>query len=180
MARATVVLADGFEEIEAVVVVDVLRRADVEVVIARVGEGNACGSHGISVVPDCRVEEITSTEFDAIILPGGMPGASNLRDDERVQRLVREFADAGKTVAAICAAPIALESAGILQGLRATSYPGFELPSATYCEERVVEDGHLVTSRGPGTALPFALRLVKKLVSDRASEQLRARMLVEG
>jgi 4-methyl-5(b-hydroxyethyl)-thiazole monophosphate biosynthesis len=178
MAQALVLLANGFEEIEAVTVIDVLRRGGVQVVAAGLAPGNARGSHAIAVETDASIDEIDRDDFDAIVLPGGMPGSATLRDDPRVRDLCSAFAREGKLVAAICAAPIALEAAGVLQGRRATSHPGHELPSATYSEERVVEDVNIVTSRGPGTALEFALKLVERLVSrDKAAELARA-MLV--
>ena len=177
MPKALVLLAEGFEEIEAVTIVDVLRRAQVLVHVAALKGAPVRGSHGIEIVPDGSLAEIDASGFDAVVLPGGMPGSKNLRDDARVLAVVREFDAAGKLVAAICAAPIALEAAGVLRGRRATSYPGNELPSAAYSEERVVEDGNLVTSRAPGSALEFALRLVARLVSPEASGRLGASML---
>jgi 4-methyl-5(b-hydroxyethyl)-thiazole monophosphate biosynthesis len=176
--RVLVPLAEGFEEIEAVTIVDVLRRASIEVVTAALGENPVCGSHGIAVRADGSLDAFPGGEFDAIVLPGGMPGSKTLRADERVLSLVRGMARENKLVAAICAAPIALEAAGVLSGKRATSYPGNELPSAEYVEERVVVDGALVTSRGPGTAIEFALTLVERLKGPEAAQKLRASLLV--
>lgn len=178
MASAVVLLAEGFEEIEAVTIIDVLRRAEVEVHVAALSGEIVTGSHGIRIAADGKLADLDASRFDAVILPGGMPGAKNLRDDERVQALIRETAARGGLLGAICAGPIALESAGVLAGKRATSYPGHPLPSAVYGEERVVEDGNVVTSRGPGTALEFALKLVERLVSPDAARSHRARMLV--
>lgn len=171
------ILAPGFEEIEAVTVIDVLRRAEVDVLVAGLGGGPVRGSHQITVVADQPLDHLSPDDFDAVVLPGGMPGAANLRDNARVVALVKSFAAKGKVVAAICAAPIVLESAGLLAGRRATSFPGFELPSARYTEERVVVDGALVTSRGAGTAMEFALALVARLVSPEVSRDLAERML---
>jgi protein deglycase len=176
--RVLVPLADGFEEIEAVTIVDVLRRASIEVVTAALGDRDVRGSHGITLRADVRLDEVSSERFDAVVLPGGMPGSKTLRDDERLRKIVQRAAGAGKLVAAICAAPIALEAAGVLAGKRATSYPGNELPSARYVEERVVADGSLVTSRGPGTALEFSLALVERLKGSDTANKLRADMLV--
>jgi 4-methyl-5(b-hydroxyethyl)-thiazole monophosphate biosynthesis len=178
MAKAVVVLAEGFEEIEAVTVIDVLRRAGVQVSIAGLERGAVRGSHDIGIVAEQAIEATSAADFDALILPGGMPGAARLRDDKRVQGLIQAFAKAGKLCAAICAAPIALEAAGVLSGRRATSYPGFELPSASYVEDKVVIDGNLVTSRGVGTALEFALSLVERLATPEKAAELRQRMLV--
>jgi protein deglycase len=177
MAKALVLLADGFEEIEAVTIIDVLRRAEVEVHVAALGGESATGSHGIVVLADGPLARVDASQFDAVVLPGGMPGAKHLSEDARVQQILREAAASGKLVAAICAAPTALEAAGVLSGKRATSYPGFKLPSAQYSEDRVVEDGNVITSRGVGTALEFALKLVERLVSPAAARQHGERML---
>jgi len=182
MARCCVLLADGFEEIEAVTVIDVLRRADVDVVTLGVGGASVTGSHGITVQADALLDERGDERWDLVVLPGGMPGAATLRDDARVQALVAAQHGAGRQVAAICAAPIALVDSGALDGRRATSYPSFgdQLPGADYCEERVVADGHVTTSRGPGTALEFALALVARLVDPSAADRLAEQMLVRS
>lgn len=178
MTKVVVPLASGFEEIEAVTVIDVLRRAGVEVVVAGLGASPVRGSHDLGIATDCDLADVRAADVDAIVLPGGMPGAQYLKEDEGVQALIKALADAGKLTAAICAAPIALEAAGVLKGRRATSYPGFELPSADYCEQRVVEDGGVLTSRGPGSALEFALALVERLVGTERADELRRGMLV--
>jgi protein deglycase len=182
MTSALVLLADGFEEIEAVTIVDVLRRADVKVTTASLTTKSVIGSHGIAIEADRLLDELLSSTppvtFDLLALPGGLPGSKHLRDDARVMDLVRQQAAASRIVAAICAAPIALEAAGVLRGKFATSYPGNELASASYREERVVTDGNIITSRGPGTALEFALTLVEQLVSVDRAKQLRAGMIV--
>ncbi len=186
MKRACVLLAPGFEEIEAVTIIDVLRRAEVHVEVAAVGTPDSdpaplvTGSHDISVRATTRAEAIRSEDFDAIVLPGGLPGAHHLRDDETAQALVREAAARDKIVAAICAAPVALERAGVLAGRAATSFPGHALPSARYQEARVVVDGRIVTSRAAGTALEFSLELVRHLVSDAVANKLRSGMLVNA
>ena len=176
--RVLVPLAEGFEEIEAVTIVDVLRRASIEVVTAALAASPVRGSHGIAVNADAGLDDVLGQDFDAIVLPGGMPGSRTLRDDERVLGVVRDMSARNKLVAAVCAAPIVLEAAGVLSGKRATSYPGNELPSALYVEERVVVDGELVTSRGPGTALEFALVLVEKLAGPDVSKRLSSGMIV--
>ncbi len=170
MARACVLLAPGFEEIEAITIIDVLRRAEVETVTLAVSDNPVEGAHGIAVRADASLET-AGGEWDAVILPGGMPGSTNLRDDPRVQALVRKQHARGGICAAICAAPIALAKAGVLAGKKATSYPGFrdELGCA-YLEDRVVIDGNVVTSRGPATAMEFALRLAALLgAPDKAA-----------
>ncbi len=180
MARAALLIADGFEEIEAVTLIDVLRRGGVQVKVAALRGDAVLGAHGIRLGVDTTVAELAAGELDAVVLPGGQRNAEALRDDARVQALVRAAADGGKLVAAICAAPIALERAGVLEGKRATSYPGFELPSAEYSSDRVVEDGQLVTSRGPGTAMEFALALVRRLAGHGKATELRQGMLVKA
>lgn len=175
-----VVLAPGFEEIEALAVVDVLRRAELPVTIAALGTLAVEGAHGISVGADCLLEELAQESVSAVVLPGGMPGAVNLAESDRVGRLVRAVWERGELVAAICAAPIALAAAGILDGRAVTCYPGFEgnLGAANYTGSRVEEDGMLVTACGPGAAIEFALRLVTKLASAEQAQALAAAMQV--
>jgi protein deglycase len=181
MKKATFVgpLAQGFEEIEAITIVDVLRRAGEDVAVAGLAPGPCLGAHGISVTPDCRIEDVDPAAVRMVVLPGGMPGAATLRDDARVTSLLKTAAEKGAFTAAICAGPIALASAGLHAGRRVTSYPGFgkDLAGATYVEDRVVVDGKVVTSRGPGTALDFALTLVKLLKDEKAAKDLRAALL---
>jgi 4-methyl-5(b-hydroxyethyl)-thiazole monophosphate biosynthesis len=177
--QALVLLANGFEEIEAVTIIDVLRRAEVQVTTAALEGTSATGSHQITMQADVALDDVgDATRFDAVVLPGGMPGAETLKSDGRVRGLLQRQHAEGKLVAAICAAPIALDAAGILKGRSATSYPGFELPTANYSERRVVEADHVVTSRGPGTALEFALTLVQRLVGVERATKLRQSMLV--
>ena len=178
MSKVLVILADGFEEIEAVTIIDVLRRAGVDVKSAAVADTRVRGAHEISLMADCRLDDVQSETFDAILLPGGMPGSRNLRDDPRVLVRLRQQDREGGYLGAICAAPIALEAAGVLKDKRATSYPGYDLPSARYSEDRVVTDGKTLTSRGPGTAIEFALEWVKILAGPDKAEQLRKDMIV--
>ncbi|MBN1611806.1 MAG: DJ-1/PfpI family protein [Polyangiaceae bacterium] len=178
MANAVVLLAEGFEEIEAITIVDVLRRARIDVTTVSLGGQTVRGSHQISVLADATLDAVGERTADAIVLPGGMPGSANLRDDPRVMELVRKYSAQHKLVCAICAAPIALEAAGVLEGRRATCYPGYDLPSAVFEEERVVEDSNVITSRGPGTAMEFAIRLVDHLAGRDVSAGLRRGMLV--
>jgi len=190
-SRVLVPLADGFEELEAVTVIDVLRRADLEVVIADLGSldgpRHATGSHAITIATDASIDAFggveARAEFAALVLPGGMPGAATLRDDPRIIELVRGFEQGGQLVAAICAAPIVLAAAGVLEGRPATSYPAFQdqLAGATVqASDRVVVDGRVMTSQGPGTALAFALALVAQLVDPATADELAGAMLVAG
>lgn len=177
--RVLVPLAPGFEEIEAITVIDVLRRADIEVTTAGLNDLAVEGAHQIRVECDTLLSEAGSN-WDAIVLPGGLPGAHHLRDDDCLKELLAKQAQADRIVAAICAAPIALEAAGVLKGRKATSYPGFgeQMPSADYVEDRVCVDGNVITSRGPGTALPFALALVAQLAGEESAQALSKGMLV--
>lgn len=180
MARAAVLLAEGFEEIEAVTIVDVLRRADIDTVIVGVTGNLVEGAHGIAMRADRSIEKAALESWDLIVLPGGMPGATTLRDDPRVIGWIRDQNARGGRVAAICAAPIALSKAGVLSGRRATSYPGFgdQVAAASYVEEAVVVDGTVTTSRGPGTAMAFALSLVEQVLGAPKKKELADAMLV--
>jgi 4-methyl-5(b-hydroxyethyl)-thiazole monophosphate biosynthesis len=177
--RVCVLLAEGFEEIEAVTIIDVLRRAGVEVVAAGIAGREVTGSHGIALHADTTLAKAAAETWDLIVLPGGMPGARHLRDDLAVQALLAAQHARGGRLAAICAAPIALARAGVLEGRRATCYPGFagQLGGARYVEEPVVTDGSIITSRGPGTALPFALALVAQLRDAPTAQALAVAML---
>jgi 4-methyl-5(b-hydroxyethyl)-thiazole monophosphate biosynthesis len=178
MAAAVVLLAEGFEELEAISIVDVLRRASVKVMLAGLAEGPVKSVHDVVIQSDGLIDDVDEAGFDAIVLPGGTPGAKRLREDARVLSMLRRFYEAGKWTCAVCAAPTALEAAGVLKGKRATSYPGNALPSAIYVEERVVVDGNLITSRGPGTAADFALTIAEKLAGPDAAAQTRKAMLL--
>ena len=159
MKRVLVPLAEGFEELEAVTIIDVLRRAGLEVVVASLGSSPVTGSHGIRIAADTPLAALAEQEFDMIALPGGMPGADHLKKDPRITEIVQRLHGKGRPVAAICAAPMVLASAGILDGRRATSYPGFlkDAAKTTVVGDAVVVDRGVITSRGPGTALDFAL-----------------------
>ncbi len=181
MAKVVVPLADGFEEIEAVTIIDVLRRAGIEVTVAGLHSGSVEGAHRITVLADTTIDMITSADFDMIVLPGGQPGSDNLNADDRVRALVRDFHLKGKLTGAICAAPYVLAGAGILEGKKATSYPSYseKLGGAIYQEQTVVEDGKILTSRGPGTAVYFALAIVERLAGREKANAVRESMLVK-
>ncbi|MEW4353386.1 DJ-1 family glyoxalase III [Streptococcus pneumoniae] len=166
MTKIAVMLANGFEEIEALTVVDVLRRANLTCDMVSF-EREVTGSHGITVKGDVLWEG-NLEGYDMVVLPGGMPGATNLRDNEALMAVLRHMKAEKKWIAAICAAPLALERAGILEGKTFTCYDGVEkeIQSGTYVKETVVVDGHLITSRGPSTALAFAYELVSQLGGD--------------
>lgn len=180
MPNVLVPLLDGFEEIEAVTIIDVLRRAEIDVTVAGQQAGPVRGSHGIEVVADAALSEIDPESLDMVALPGGMPGAKNLSENAAVQSIVKSMASAGKYTTAICAAPMALAAAGVVDGVRATCYPGFQshLTGAEFVEDRVCVDGKVVTSRSPGTALEFALELVRLLRGNDVDSRLGEQMLV--
>ncbi len=178
--KILVPLAEGFEEIEAVNVIDILRRADVEVVTAGLKTGPVEGSHGIKVIPDTSLDEVDIRDFDGLVLPGGSPGFVNLGNDERILRMAQDMDRAGKHVAAICAAPSVLIKAGVLQGRRATVSPSGKAQveaCAEFCEDSVVVDKNLITSRSPGTAMEFALRLVEALMGEEKMRQIKEQTL---
>lgn len=179
MKKLIIMLAEGFEEIEALTVVDVLRRADFLCHMVTLGSIQVKGSHDIIVQGDKTISEENLHEYDGIILPGGMPGAKNLKDDIRVIELVKEFYSSGKLVAAICAAPIVLAKAGIINGKAATSYPDFkgELEHSIYKEDLVVREENLITSRGPATALAFAYEILNYFGEEEKSENLKEAMI---
>jgi len=178
--RVLMPLAEGFEEIEAVNVIDILRRAEVEIVVAGLKEGLVEGSHKIKVLPDTSLAKIDPRDFDGLILPGGFPGFVNLGNDERILNMAQEMDRAGKYVAAICGAPSVLIKAGVLQGRRATSSPAGK-PQVEACakfsEDRVVVDGNLITSRSPGTAMEFALKLVEVLAGEKKKREVKQQTL---
>lgn len=181
MKSVLIPLAPGFEELEAVTIVNLLRRAGIEAVTAGLHAGVVRGARGMQLQPDATLDAVLERDFDMVVLPGGMPGAENLTNDARVQALLRRMADAGKYTAAICAAPMALAQAGLLDGRRATSYPGFvermPIPGLRYSTDPVVIDDKVVTSRGPGTAMDFALQLVELLLGRVARDKVEASLV---
>ena len=179
MGDILVPLAAGFEEIEAVTIIDILRRADIPVIVAGVETKSVTGAHGISVDCDKLLKEVELNKLEGIVLPGGMPGAKNLMKSILLRDIIISLDRQQHLVAAICAAPTVLEAAGVLKGKKATSYPDYEkeFKSSDYSTEPVVEDGNVVTSRGVGTALAFALFLVKRLCGAAKYEQLKKAVL---
>jgi 4-methyl-5(b-hydroxyethyl)-thiazole monophosphate biosynthesis len=165
MSKVLIPLAQGCEEIEAVTVIDILRRAGIEVISAGLDDQPVRASRGVMLLPDITLEAALQQDFDMVVLPGGQPGSNNLKADPRIIALLQKMAQQGKYIAAICAAPSVLASAGLLAGKQATSFPGaLDLfPQVMQQHLAVVEDGKLITSRGPGTAMDFALTLVERL-----------------
>ncbi len=179
MTKVLIPLAQGCEELEAVTVIDILRRAGIQVITAGLEAGPVRASRGTVLVPDTTLDEALRNVFDMIVLPGGMPGSEHLKNDSRVISALQEQAAAGKYTAAICAAPMALHAAGLLEGKRATSFPGVidDLPGTHhYSDERVVVDGRVVTSKGPGTAMDFALTLVELLAGKTKRDAVESEL----
>ncbi len=179
-SQVLVPLVPGFEEIEAVTIIDVLRRAGVTVLVGGVAPGPVRGAHDIDVQAEVAFADVAAADLDMVVLPGGMPGAAHLSTQPEVQRLLGEVQRAGGYTCAICAAPIALGAAGLLRDKTATCYPGFEgqLAGGRFVEDRVVIDGKVVTSRGPGSALEFALTLAGMLCGAEVEARLSEGMLV--
>ncbi len=178
MACVLVPLAQGCEELEAVTIIDLLRRAEIEVVSAGLDAAPVRASRGTVLVPDTTLEEALQRRYDMVVLPGGGPGAKNLDADPRIHDLLQRMAAAGAYTAAICAAPSVLASAGLLEGKRATSFPGWldgrGVSGLRYEEAPVVTDGTVITSRGPGTAMDFALTLVETLAGKARRDEVEA------
>lgn len=175
MSKVAVFFGTGYEEIEALTVVDLLRRAGVETAMVSVtGERSVAGSHSIQVAMDALIEEVDFGQLDVIVLPGGMPGTKNLEACVTLMEQVDVFAAQGKLVAAICAAPSILGHRGILKGKRACSFPAFEshLEGAEVVKEPAVTDGNIVTGRGMGAAIPFGLAILEKLQGSDAAKQM--------
>ena len=176
MAKVYVFLADGFEDVEALIPIDVLRRGGVEVVTVSTTDFPLVESaHGVAIEADLQFEQCDFADADLLMLPGGMPGAANLYAHEGVCKAVCDQAAAGKKVSAICAAPaVVLAPLGLLEGKRATCYPGFEqaLEGATYTSDLVTVDGNITTAEGPAAAFPYAYELLSQLVNKQLSDQV--------
>lgn len=180
MAKVLIPIATGFEEIEALTLVDVLRRAEIEVVMAGLSEDMPSGAHGVSIKTDTMLENVKVDDFDMMLLPGGLPGAEYLAKSQKVQSLLKEFDEKKKYIGAICAAPWALRTARVLKDSY-TCYPSFEktIGEDGYDSQKdVVIDKNIMTSRGPGTAMKFALEIVKSLRGEKVFEDVKNGLLV--
>lgn len=181
MKKVCVHLADGFEEIEAISIIDVLRRAGIKVIIVSItGNLKVEGSHQIKVTADMLFENVNYKKIDMIILPGGMPGSTNLDNHKGLQEQILHFHHNNKPLGAICAAPMVLGHLGVLQNSQATCYPGFEkhLQGASSTGEPVVLDKNIVTGKGPGTAIQFALKIVELLIDKKTADEHAKKMIV--
>ncbi|MDZ7803434.1 DJ-1 family glyoxalase III [Thiohalophilus sp.] len=178
MANVLIPLAQGCEELEAVTVIDLLRRAGVEVTTVGLDDQPVKASRGTVLMPDTTLEAVLDRDFDMIVLPGGLPGADHLNNDPRIHTLLLQMTDADKYTAAICAAPKVLASAGLLNGKHATSFPGaldnIQTDNLQYEQTPVVVDGKVITSRGPGTAMDFALTLIEHLLGKAKRDEVEA------
>lgn len=182
MKKALIFLAEGFEEMEAVTPLDFLRRAGLDAkFVSLSGTMAVTGSHGVTYQADMLFDEKVAAEADMLILPGGLPGAQHLQDNEALGKLLLKFHEEGKFVCAICAAPMVLGHLGILQGKKATIYPGMEdrLIGATPVAEKVCRDGNVITGRGPGAAMAFGLTLVEALAGQEAAAALRSSIVYD-
>lgn len=180
MKTAYVFLADGFEEIEALATVDILRRAGVEVTTVSINPTPVVtGAHGVPVSADALLTDDSFENADLLVLPGGMPGAANLDANEKLCTLLNTYAEAGKMTGAICAAPMVLGHLGLLVGKKATCYPGFEshLEGADYTAAMVEKDGQIITGKGPAAVFPFAFALAEALVGKEVVEHVKQGML---
>ena len=177
MSTVLVPLAEGCEELEAITIIDLLRRANIQVTTAGLADGPVKASRGVVLMPDTTLDEALQQEYDMVVLPGGGPGSDRLDKDARIRELLIKMANSEKFTAAICAAPKVLKSAGLLDGRDATCYPGVmdndQLPGLDTARP-VVQDGKVVTSRGPGTAMDFALHLIELLCDRKTRDQVEA------
>ena len=179
MPTVLVPLAQGCEEIEAVTIIDILRRAGITVISAGLDAQPVRASRGTVLIPDTTLETALQQPYDMVVLPGGQPGTNNLKADARIQSLLRQMAKQDKYVAAICAAPSVMATAGLLDGKHATAYPGAldVFHAVQQRPEAVVEDGKFITSRGPGTAMDFALTLVERLAGKPRRDEVESALV---
>jgi len=178
MASVLVPLAEGCEELEAVTIIDLLRRAGIDVVTAGLDAEPVRCSRGTVLIPDSHLDDVIEGDFDMLVLPGGLPGADHLDADPRIHRLLQRMRDNNRYTAAICAAPKVLASSGLLQGKQVTSFPGvldgLAVEGMEFSTDPVVRDGKVITSRGPGTAMDFALMLIEELSGPARRQEVEA------
>ena len=179
MKRVLVPLAEGCEDLETVTIIDLLRRAGIEVVAAGLAQGPVTASRGVRILPDMTLDEALQLEFDMVALPGGLPGSDHLAADERITELLRRMNESGRFVGAVCAAPKVLARAGVLEGLKATAYPGV-LQAEVHPDitgEAVTRDGTVITSRSAGTTMDFALEIIETLAGRNTRDEVEASLV---
>jgi len=183
MPKVLVPLAQGCEELEAITVIDLLRRAEIEVITAGLDAQPVIASRGVRLIADTELDAVLDESFDLIVLPGGLPGADHLDEDPRIQALLKKQDQGKRKIAAICAAPKVLASAGLLENKTATAYPGtlesLQLPDTKISDSSVWIDGNIITSRGPGTAMDFALALIEQLCGVSTRDKVEAGLVRE-
>lgn len=182
MGSVYLFLANGFEEIEAISSIDILRRADINTVAVSISEDKrVVGAHNLAIEADILLDEVKIEDAIALVLPGGMPGASNLNECKPLLALMEEQFKADRLIAAICAAPMVLGTLGISKGRRMTCYPGFEdyLLGATITNEGVTQDGKIITGRGPAYSAAFALKLVEEIKGKAKADEVAEGMLIK-
>ncbi|KAA3609869.1 MAG: DJ-1/PfpI family protein [Calditrichaeota bacterium] len=177
--NALIILAPGFEEVEAITIIDLLRRADIPVTTASISEKTITGSHGVTIEADELIDDCINRDFFVIILPGGQPGTNNLKESEKVIALLKKQSEKKRLIAAICAAPTVLEKAGLTKGKKVTSYPTEEkvFVDSEYVNDRIVQDGNIITSRALGTAIDFSLYLIKSLCGEEKATEISNKIL---
>ncbi len=192
MVNVLIPIAEGCEELEAVTIIDLLRRAEIHVTTASLNDPGdnslkvkpVTASRGVVLIPDTTLDEAMTHDFDMIVLPGGLPGADHLDNDPRIHQLLKKMANEDKYTAAICAAPKILANAKLLEGKTATSYPGFiekmDLENTQVIEDAVVHDGKVITSRGPGTAMVFSLALIEILTNKEKRDEVASGLLFKS
>lgn len=179
MSRALVPLAQGCEELEAITITDLLVRAGIDVITAGLDGQPVTASRGARLIPDTSIEAVKNELFDLVVLPGGLSGANHLRDDSRIQALLKNHAAQHKLIAAICAAPKVLAEAGLLNNITVTCYPGslYEYPQIKPQSTAIEIDGQIITSRGPGTAIDFALTLIEQLEGKIKRDEIELQLV---
>ena len=181
MLRALVPLAPGFEDLEAVTITDLLVRAGIEVTTAGLDREAVKASRGTTIIPDTTIDDLEDEVFDLVVLPGGLPGADHLKNDARIQGLLKKHAADNKYIAAICAAPKVLDQAGLLDNRTATSFPGIlhdtNNASITISDQPTIVDGNIITSRGPGTAIDFTLTLIEMLLGKEKKDAVEKQLV---
>jgi protein deglycase len=182
MKKVCILLAKGFEEVEAITPIDYLRRAGAEVITAGIGGTQIQGAHGMTIITQTELSQIQSDDFDCVVIPGGGPGSAAIAADGHCTAFIRRHAAANKMIAAICAAPALVlgEACGLLAGKRFTCYPGMEsrVSGGIFTEGRVVTDGQFITSRGPGSAGDFSVAIARALIGNTAADQLASAVLM--